>query len=243
MDYRRFARSFQHALEGVLDVYRSQRHMRVHFVFMGINAILAMVYKLSALEVAILLVVIAMVVFAEMVNTVIEAIINMVSETYSPIARFAKDVAAGGVLVTAANACLVGVCIYLNPERLERLRRIWIHNDYVDNSATLRALAISFLLLLLVITAVKVGKPERSVLTGGPISGHTAFAFCLASSLYFMVQDTSWALLALLLAGGIALLVAHLRLHDGIHDARTVIYGAAVGTAIPLLVFQVLAHR
>ena len=61
---RRFLDSLQHALEGVLDVYRSQRHMRIHFAFMALNVVLAMVYKLSAIETALVMVCITLVVFA-----------------------------------------------------------------------------------------------------------------------------------------------------------------------------------
>lgn len=242
LNVRRYARSFKHALEGILDAYRSQRHMRVHFVFMAINAVLALVYKLTALEVAVLMVCITLVVFAEMVNTVMEATLNLVTETYHPVARFAKDVSAGAVLVTAFNACVVGLCIYFNPERIERLRRVWVTDSYQDDSAMLRALAMSLMLMLILLTALKVGRQEGSVLAGGPVSGHTAVAFCLATSLYFIVRNTTVVYLVAALAFLIALIVAQLRLHDPTHRVRTVVYGALLGTAVPLIVFQVLAR-
>lgn len=239
---RRFTDSFQHALEGVLDAYRSQRHMRVHFFAMAINALLALVYKLSAVETALLIVVITMVVVAEMLNTVIEATLNMITETYHPIARFVKDVAAGSVLVTAVSACLVGVCIYFHPERLARVRLVWITGEYVDNSAMLRALAMSLLLLLVIITALKVGRPRGSVLRGGVVSGQTAFAFCCATSLAFLIRQTTFVYLAVTLAVLIAGLVAYARVQDHTQRIRTVFYGIVLGIAVPLLVFGLLAR-
>ncbi|MCC7495649.1 MAG: diacylglycerol kinase [Fimbriimonadaceae bacterium] len=238
---RRFARSFRHAMDGVLDAYRSQRHMRAHFVFMACNAILALIYKLNAIEVAVLMLTITLVIFAEMINTVVEATLNLVCETYHPIARFVKDVAAGAVLVTAVNSCLVGLCIYVNPERLTRLRAVW-SGGYQDESALLRALAMSLVLLLIILTAIKVGRPEGSVLTGGAVSGHTAVAFCFAGSLWFIVKDTAVAALAMLLAVGTALIVVQLRLHDPNHRVRTVFYGAILGILVPMIVFGVLAR-
>lgn len=242
INVRRFARGFHHALEGILDAYRSQRHMRVHFVFMALNAILALLYKLTALEVAVLMLCMTLVVFAEMVNTVIEATLNMVTETYHPITRFAKDVAAGGVLITALNACVVGLCIYCNPERLQRFRSVWVEGAYQDDSAMLRAVAMSVILLLVVITFLKVGRPQGGALRGGAVSGHTAFAFCCTTCLYFLIRDTRVAYIGLALAGIVSLLVAQLRLHDPSHRVRTVVYGAAIGVAIPLIVFQLLAR-
>lgn len=239
---RRFANSFQHAMDGVLDAYRSQRHMRVHFVFMAANAILALIYKLNAIEVALVTIATAMVVAMEMMNTVVEAIINLVCETYHPVARFAKDVAAGAVLVTAGNAVIVAVCIYGNPERLGRLRDVWLNGQYYDQSAQLRALAMTLVLLTTLLAAVKVGRPEASVLHGGPVSGHAAYAFCMATCVYFLVGDTAYAWLATALATGVALIVAHLRLTDRSHRMRSVFYGAALGVVVPLVVFGLLAQ-
>jgi diacylglycerol kinase (ATP) len=239
---RRYAASFRHAIEGVLDAYRSQRHMRVHFLFMGLNGILALIYKLTSMEVAVLMLCITMVVFAEMINTVVEATLNIITETYHPIARFAKDVAAGAVLVTALNACLVGVCIYFNPDRINRVRQVWVVGNYADDSAMLRALAMSVLLLVVVVTAIKVGRPQASVLQGGPVSGYTAIAFCLATCLFFMIRDAMMVSLAVVLAAALAVLAAYPRLHDHNRRLMSVVYGAALGTLIPLLVFQLLAR-
>lgn len=239
---RAYASSFRHAFEGVLDAYRSQRHMRVHFVFMALNAVLALIYKLSALEVALLMVCITLVVFAEMVNTVVEATLNLVTETYSPITRFAKDVAAGAVLVTAVNACLVGVCIYFHPDRFGRVHQAWVAKTYIDDSAVLRALAMSVLLLGVILTAVKVGSRERT-LQGGPISGHVALACCLATCLAFVIRDQHYALIAGGLAAGLAALVMYLKLHDHSHRMRSVLYGAMAGVMVPLIVFSVFARE
>jgi diacylglycerol kinase (ATP) len=216
--------------------------MRVHFVFMALNAVLALVYKLNALEVAIVIMATALVVVTEMLNTVIEAVLNLVCDVYHPIARFAKDVAAGAVLVAAANACVVAACIYFNPERIGRLRAVWVVGGYVDASAQLRAMAMSMVLLLTIITALKVGRPQASVLRGGPVSGHTAFAFCCATQIYFLVRQTPLAWLATVLAVLGAVTVAELRLHDRSHRVRTVLYGAALGILVPLLVFGLLAR-
>ena len=239
---RRFSASFQHAMEGVLDAYRSQRHMRVHFVFMASNAVLALIYKLNAVEVALVTVATALVVSMEMMNTVVEAIINLVCETYHPVARFAKDVAAGAVLVAAGNAVIVAICIYGNPERLGRLRDVWLTGTFHDESAQLRALAMTLVLLTTLLAAIKVGRPEASVVHGGTISGHAAYAFCMATCVYFLVGETAYAWLATAMAIGVALIVAHLRLSDHSHRMRTVFYGAALGIIVPLVVFGLLAQ-
>lgn len=239
---RRFQASAQHALDGVLDAYRSQRHMRVHFVFMAANAILALVYKLNAIEVALVTIATALVVSMEMFNTVIEAVINMVCETYHPVARFAKDVAAGAVLVAAGNAIIVALCIYASPGRMAYLRSVWVTGDFNDVAAMPRAVVGSLVLLTALLAMLKVGRIQGSVLRGGVISGHTAYAFCLATCVFFLSEGAAYGILAGIAALVTAVLVAQLRLHDRAHRMRTTFYGAALGVAVTWIVFGLLAR-
>ena len=67
--------------------------------------------RLDAVRWAVLVLTIALVFFAEMVNTVVEAIVDLVTPEYHPLAKVAKDVSAGAVLVTAMAAVVVGLLI------------------------------------------------------------------------------------------------------------------------------------
>ena len=76
--------------------------------------------RLDAVRWAVLVLTISLVFFAEMVNTVVEAIVDLVTPEYHPLAKVAKDVSAGAVLVTAMAAVVVGLLI-LGPPLLARL--------------------------------------------------------------------------------------------------------------------------
>jgi diacylglycerol kinase len=92
---------------------KTQRNMRIH-VAIGVAAFaLGAVLRLSAVEFAIIALTVAVVMAAEMINTVVEAAVDLASPEYHPLAKIAKDVAAGAVLVTALGAVAVSLFIFL----------------------------------------------------------------------------------------------------------------------------------
>ncbi len=114
------ARSFQYAFEGCWYVLRSQQNAQIH-AFITIAVIAMGVWlKLPARDWAVLVLTMAMVWLAEIVNTSLEAIVNLNTVELNPLAKIAKDTAAGAVLVSAAGAVVVGLLI-LGPPLTQRL--------------------------------------------------------------------------------------------------------------------------
>ncbi|GHO43028.1 diacylglycerol kinase family protein [Ktedonospora formicarum] len=108
-----FLVGFRYAFSGISHVIRTQRNMRVH-IAIGLIAVLAgLLLGLSPLEFALLFVTMICVFTAEMFNTVFELCVDLASPQYHPLAKVAKDVAAGAVLVSAILAVLVGVCLFV----------------------------------------------------------------------------------------------------------------------------------
>jgi diacylglycerol kinase len=105
--------SFRYAIAGLWWTVKTQRNMRIH-VTIGVAAfILGAILRLSALEFAVIALTATVVMAAEMINTVVEAAVDLASPEYHPLAKIAKDVAAGAVLVTALGAVAVGLFIFL----------------------------------------------------------------------------------------------------------------------------------
>lgn len=106
-------RSFGYAFEGIGYTLRTQRNMRIH-LGLGLAAmLLALFLQITPGEWAALLVAMALIYCLEMLNTVVEAIVDMVSPEFHPLAKVAKDVAAGAVLVSAIFAIAVGAFLFL----------------------------------------------------------------------------------------------------------------------------------
>ncbi len=110
---RRFLTSFGHALAGCSEVFSSQRNFRIHVGFAVAALVLGGSLGLSALEWLVLAMTIALVLSAEMVNTSLEALVDLVSPEVHDKARVAKDVAAGAVLLMALLSIIVGFVLFV----------------------------------------------------------------------------------------------------------------------------------
>lgn len=104
--------SFRYAFAGLAYCLRTQRNFRIHVGFTIVFTLLGVLLALSWTEWAVFFTVVVLVMSAEMVNTMIEALVDMVTQEYDPLAKVAKDVAAGVVLLTAIGAVVVGLFIF-----------------------------------------------------------------------------------------------------------------------------------
>jgi len=108
-----FLRSFCYAGQGVWHVVRTQRNMRVHLAAAAAVIALALILRVSAVDWACLLAVIGLVLTAEALNTVVEAVVDLCTDEFHPLAKIAKDAAAGAVLISSAAAFGVGIAVFL----------------------------------------------------------------------------------------------------------------------------------
>jgi diacylglycerol kinase len=115
------ARSFRYAFAGLFYVVRSQRNFRIHMTAALVAAALALALGFTPVEWAVLATIITLVMTLEMVNTVVEAAVDLASPTHHPLAKIAKDVAAGAVLLTAIGAVVVGLFLFV-PHLLALIR-------------------------------------------------------------------------------------------------------------------------
>src|SRR5438874_12672076 len=91
--------SFRYALDGILHGLRSQRHMRFHFCIAAPALLAGVVYGLNATELLVLTFAVSLVIIAEVFNPAIQSVVGLVSTSYHPLAKYAKDVSAGEVLI------------------------------------------------------------------------------------------------------------------------------------------------
>jgi diacylglycerol kinase len=105
------SQSFRCAWEGLRHVWVSERNARIHAAVAVVVTLLGLRLGLTALEWALLVVAMALVFIGEMFNTVVERTVDLVTLEHHPLAKLAKDMAAGAVLVAALAAALVGLLV------------------------------------------------------------------------------------------------------------------------------------
>ena len=225
--------SFNHAAEGVVHALRTQRNLWIHFAIAAAVLVAAAGFGASKLELAILLLAITFVLVAELVNTAVEAAVDVASTAFDPMAKLAKDIAAGAVLVAALNAVAVGYLVFSgrvaerSSEFLGRLRD-------APAELTLVSLAVTVILVIGLKAVTGRGTPLR----GGLPSGHAAVAFAGWMAVTLVLDDSTHHFLVSSVTFIMALLVAQTRVETGIHSASEVATGAAVGALTTLLLFQ-----
>ena len=108
-----FPRSFVYAWAGIVYTVRTQRNMRIH-ISLAVLAIAAGIWlRIAPIEFAMIFVAITGVVISEMINTVAEACVDLATQEYHPLAKVAKDVAAGAVLLSAMLAVVIACFVYI----------------------------------------------------------------------------------------------------------------------------------
>ena len=105
--------SFGFAMQGIKTAIRLNRNLKIHLIFGFFVIIFSFILSLSAAEKALVFMMILLVMVAEMLNTAIEEIVNLVAKDYREEAKYAKDVSAGMVLVVAIGSVIVGLYIFL----------------------------------------------------------------------------------------------------------------------------------
>lgn len=106
-------KSFGYAFQGIWAVIRRERNIRIHLSVMTLVIIAGCIFHISVTEWCICMILFALVISLEMVNTAIEACVDLVTEEKKPGAKLAKDAAAGAVLVSAIFAAVIGLVIFI----------------------------------------------------------------------------------------------------------------------------------
>jgi diacylglycerol kinase (ATP) len=226
--------SLNWAFEGVIHVLRTQRNMRIHFALATAVLILAFSYGVTKLELMALLVAISFVLIAEMVNTAIEATIDLATTSFDPLAKIAKDIAAGAVLIAAVNAVVIGYLVFA-----DRLTQPSSRLVTEVREAPINLTLIALILIILIVIASKALTGSGTPLSGGLPSGHAALAFGGWTAITFIVEEQRVVVSFVALI--MALLVAQTRVESGIHTTSEVVLGAVTGTLVTMILFQVLA--
>lgn len=222
-----FVGSLNCAIEGVLWAARTQRHMLIHLLAAVAVLVLALTLRLTLLEFALLALAIVLVLFAELVNTAVEVVVDLASPGDHPLARRAKDVAAGAVLVASVGALIMG---YLALSRLLFPPELPAGPGFLRTTENLSMVAVVLVILLVVLLKARVGR--GTPLHGGMPSGHAGVACSIATSVAFAGPGLPVLALAWLLA----LLVAQSRVLLGVHSLFEVAAGGLLGIAVTLAV-------
>jgi diacylglycerol kinase (ATP) len=226
--------SLNYAFEGIIHVLRTQRNMRIHFGLAFAVLLAGLVFGATRAELIALILAATLVIVMEMINTAVEAAVDLATSSFDPRAKIAKDVAAGAVLVTATGA--VGVAYFVFADRLANPSSIAIREV---RESPLHLTVIALFMVVITVIAVKALTGRGTPVKGGLPSGHAAIAFAGWAAILFITSTYAHHVLIATVAFLMAVLVAQTRVEAGIHTVVEVVYGAVVGVLVTLIIFQV----
>jgi len=220
--------SFNHAIAGLIHAIRTQKNMWIHLTAAIFVLSFSLLFDLSRVELSLVIIAISLVIFAELINTAVEIIIDILTQDYSFKARIAKNISAAAVVVAAGNAIFIAYLVFfkkaqeLSLNLIFNLRHEPLHLIFIN----------LFLIFILVITLKSIfssGTPLR----GGIISGHSALATSVVLIIWFLTES----LIAFSLTLILAFLTAQSRLEAGTHSLKEIVLGALLGSIITILIF------
>lgn len=230
-----FFEAWGNATNGIIYSATTQRNIRIQLVLAVIVMVLSLFYGLNTAEFLCLLFAVFMVIFAELINTAIETVVDLFVDVYHPKAKISKDVAAGAVVLAACNALVVGYFIFFKEENLKAI------SDSIFNNMVKSPMHLAFVAIMLVVIAVismKAGcskKTERGKLVkeGFVPSGQSAIAFAVLTAIWLNSKDIVTFTLALILS----ILVVENRVGSNARTKAEIVFGACMGVLIVLLIY------
>lgn len=229
MPLRKWVESANYAIEGILHAAKTERHLRYHFYAAVLILLLSLILGITRSEFIAIAIVAIIVLSVEMLNTAIEATVDIIFKEYDNRAKIIKDIAAGAVLTASIGAAVVGYIIFL-----PYLKNIFENGLKIAKHSGEDIAIISFVVLLILVIITKTFFGKGSPLRGGIPSGHAAIAFSIWAAVTFLSEAFLPSFLVLILA----VLVAQSRVSIGAHKPWEVILGALLGSVVTFFLFK-----
>jgi len=232
MLFRQWWKSANFAIEGILHAARTQRHLRYHYFSAAAVLLLSYMLGVSRIEFLIVALSVIAVLLAEMFNTAIETLVDMVSPEQSEKARIAKDIAAGAVLVTAFGVAVIGYIILF-----PYLRDAFNTGISITKHTHEEIALIAFIIVLILVIITKTYFGKGLPLRGGMPSGHAALAF----SAWVVTTYITENFVASVLSFAIAVVIAQSRVGTKAHTVWEVVLGSLMGASVTFLLFRIFS--
>ena len=226
--------SFNHAIAGLIHSFRTQLNMQIQFLAALIVLGFSLFFDLSRVELGLVIVAISFVIFAELLNTAVEVIIDIMAQEYTIKARIAKNISAAAVVIAAGNALFIAYLVFFNKfQDISAATILTIRHD------PLHLTFINIIIIFIFVIALKSIFISGTPLRGGIVSGHTA----LAASASLIILFLTGSLIAFSLSIVLLFLIAQSRLEAGTHSFKEIFFGAMLGFLTTFIIFYFFRLR
>lgn len=226
-----FMTAMGHALDGVIRAFKTERNLRIDYIIGLFVLISSLFFDFTQTEFACLCLTIGFVIFAEMINSAIEYIVDLVTDKYDDRAKAAKDIAAGGVLIASGVAVVVAYFLFVD--------KICNATTAVLSSILSSKLHVLFtiifaVILLAIILKGMFGKGEK--VSAVYPSARVALAFALTTYVYLITKSIFVGAVAFILS----LMIAQIRIENSKVRPIYMVFSAILGVLVVLIIYQIV---
>lgn len=228
---KNFLDSWKNAINGIIYATTTQGNVKRQLVIAVLVVIISLFFELSKAEFLIFMFTIILIIFAEMVNTAIETVVDLYTDLYHPKAKIAKDVAAGGVVITTINAVIVAYFLFF--DKISNIGLQFIKN--IANSPIHLAFAAVVIVVIGILSLIAMATTNKHKVLNKKFmpSGHAALSFA-ANTIIWLVTDN---IVILTLSLVMAILVSESRVESKTHRWSEVIFSSCFGIITVLVVY------
>ena len=228
-----FIDAWKNAFNGIIYATTTQSNIKRQLIIAVVVVIISLFFNLNRAEFLCFLFTIVLILFAEMVNTAIETVVDLYVDVYHPKAKVAKDVAAGGVVITTINAIIVAYFLFF--DKITDIGLTFIHN--VTNSPSHLAFSIMIITIIAILALIAYAKTNKHKGFNEKFvpSGHATIAFA-ANTLIWLLTDN---FVILILSLVMAILLAESRIAAKEHKLSEVVFSACFGTIMVLILYGI----
>jgi len=231
---KNFATSVGHALDGIIRAFKTERNLKIDFIIGLFVLIFSLFFDFTRTEFTCLCLTIGFVIFAEMINSTVEYVVDLVTDKYDDRAKAAKDIAAGGVLISSFVAVVVGY--FLFSDKIYNISTNLI-SSVLDSKLHVLFIITFAIIILAVIFKGMMGKGEDYVKTSP--SARVALAYGLMTYLYLYTKNIFVTGIAFILA----FLITQIRIESTKSKPIFMILSALLGIMVVLIIYSLVVAK
>lgn len=228
-----FIDAWKNAFNGIIYATTTQNNIKRQLIIAVIVVIVSLFFNLSRAEFLCFLFTIVLIIFAEMVNTAIETVVDLYVDVYHPKAKIAKDVAAGGVVITTINAIIVAYFLFF--DKMADIGLAFLEN--VTSNPVHLTFAIMVIVIIAMLALIAYAKTNKHKTLNAKLvpSGHAAIGFA-ANTLIWLLTDN---IVILMLSLVISILLVESRMAAKEHTLAEIIFSSCFGTVLVLVLYGI----
>lgn len=230
-----FLDAWKNAINGIIYATTTQGNIKRQLIIAVLVVIISLFFDLSKAEFLIFMFTIVLIIFAEMVNTAIETVVDLYTDLYHPKAKIAKDVAAGGVVITTINAVIVAYFLFF--DKISNIGLEFIRN--IASSPVHLAFASVIITIIGILALIAIATTNKHKILNKRFipSGHAALGFAANTIIWLTTDNVVIITLSLVLS----ILLAESRIESNKHKLSEVVFSSCIGIMLVLIIYGLIS--